>query len=105
MADPDSAFAGVYVSFPSAKDPTFADRFPGRSTIDVITFAPYNWVSRWEQTRWKKRGADYETFKQQLASRLLEVLYRQVPAVRQRVVHAELSTPLSTRHFANYPHG
>jgi all-trans-retinol 13,14-reductase len=105
FADPDSTLPIVYISFPSAKDPAFQDRFPGRSTIDVITMAPYQWFSRWDQTRWHKRGADYDLFKEKLASRLLEVLYRHVPTVRDRVVHAELSTPLSTRHFANYAHG
>jgi all-trans-retinol 13,14-reductase len=105
FANPDSALPGVYISFPSAKDPAFSDRFPGRSTIDVITFAPYDWFSRWDHTHWQKRGADYEGFKRGLASRLLEVLYRHVPTVRDRVLHSELSTPLSTRHFANYAHG
>jgi all-trans-retinol 13,14-reductase len=33
------------------------------------------------------------------------VLYRYVPSVQYRVVHAELSTPLTTRDFTNYAHG
>ena len=43
--------------------------------------------------------------KQRVADRLLEHVYRQVPAARGHVVTAELSTPLSTRHFANYAQG
>jgi phytoene dehydrogenase-like protein len=103
--DPDAEFPGVYISFPSAKDPTFNDRFPGHSTIDVITFVPYGWFTRWEQTHWHKRGIDYETFKEEIQSRLLRMLYRYVPSVQHRVVHAELSTPLTTRDFTNYAHG
>lgn len=105
FADPASPFPAVYISFPSAKDPTFDTRFPGHSTIDVITLAPYSWFSEWEHTRWYKRGSDYDDFKHQLASRLLEVLHRHVPSTQGRVIHAELSTPLTTRHFTNYVHG
>jgi all-trans-retinol 13,14-reductase len=105
FSDPDAEFPGVYISFPSAKDPTFNDRFPGHSTIDIITFAPYEWFTRWEQTHWHKRGIDYENFKQEIQSRLLRVLYRYVPSVQHRVIHAELSTPLTTRDFTNYAHG
>jgi all-trans-retinol 13,14-reductase len=104
-SDPASPFPSVFISFPSAKDPSFEERFPRHSTIEVITFAPYDWFTRWEQTHWQKRGSEYEAFKEKLALRLLEVLYRHVPAVRGQVVHAELSTPLTTRHFANHAHG
>jgi all-trans-retinol 13,14-reductase len=97
--DLDAEFPGVYISFPSAKDPTFNDRFPGHSTIDVITFVPYGWFTRWEQTHWHKRGIDYENFKEEIQSRLLRMLYRYVPSVQHRVIHAELSTPLTTRDF------
>lgn len=105
LANHAAPFPVVYISFPSAKDPSFAERHPGRATIDVITFAPYDWFRRWEETRWKKRGPAYEALKQSLAHRLLEVVCRHLPAVRGRVVHAELSTPLSTRHFTNHHQG
>ena len=96
---------GVYISFPSAKDPDFENRCPGRATIDVIAFASYDAFSRWEKSQWKKRPAEYEALKQRLAARMLEILYRHVPQVRGKVDMYELSTPLSTRHFANQEHG
>lgn len=105
LADPDAPLPVAYLSFPSAKDPDFARRFPGKSTIEVIGVAPYDWFSRWEDTRWHKRGDDYDAFKQKLTDRLLEVLYREVPSLRDKVEHVELSTPLSTRHFAAHPKG
>ena len=95
----------VYLSFPSAKDPDFQRRYPGRSTIEAITLAPYEWFERWENTAWKKRGADYDAFKGELEARLLETLHQQVPATRGKVEICELSTPLTTRNFANHPHG
>jgi all-trans-retinol 13,14-reductase len=104
-ADPNGPFAALYISFPSAKDPDFVRRHPGHSTVEVITVAPYRWFSEWEDTRWKHRGAAYEEVKQRFTARLLEELERHVPAVRGNIEHAELSTPLTTRHFSNYQQG
>jgi all-trans-retinol 13,14-reductase len=104
-ADPTAPFPLLFVSFPSAKDPDFETRHPGRSTIEVITFANYDWFSRWENSRWHRRGDDYDGLKQQLATRLQAELERYVPAVAGKIDCAELSTPLSTRHFMNYERG
>jgi all-trans-retinol 13,14-reductase len=103
-ADPEAPMA-LYVSFPSAKDPTFESRFPGRSTVEILTFVPYEWFARWEQTRWAKRGVDYDAFKARFKERLIEALYQYVPGARGHIAWAELSTPLSTRHFVNQDHG
>jgi all-trans-retinol 13,14-reductase len=104
-ADPEQPFPCLFISFPSAKDPTFAKRYPGRATIEVITLVPYGWFERWQDTRWKRRGADYDAFKQRLAERLRGELERHVPAVRGKIEYCELSTPLTTRHFANFQRG
>jgi len=105
LEDPERDFPVVYISFPSAKDPDWERRYPGRATVDIITLAPYEWFSRWEETRWHRRGEDYEEFKQRLTDRLLEVLYRYEPQLRGKLDHCEMSTPLSTRHFVNYDRG
>lgn len=95
----------MFISSPSAKDPTFARRYPGRSTLEVVAGVPYGWFERWENTRWKHRTTEYDELKQALAAQLLEALETHVPAVRGRIDYSELSTPLSTRHFANYQSG
>ncbi|HXM45973.1 MAG TPA: NAD(P)/FAD-dependent oxidoreductase [Bryobacteraceae bacterium] len=104
-ADAEQPFPGLFISFPSAKDPEFTQRYPGRATIEVVALAPYGWFERWAETRWKRRGADYDALKQRLAERLRAELERNVPAVRGKIEYCELSTPLSTRHFANYHQG
>ncbi|MCC6849472.1 MAG: NAD(P)/FAD-dependent oxidoreductase [Deltaproteobacteria bacterium] len=103
-ADP-AAIRFAYVSFPSAKDPDFERRCPGKSTIDVMTFLPYDAFARWQDTRWRKRGAEYDAFKQAIAERLLDLLSTHVPQVRGAVEVAELSTPLSSRNFTAHAHG
>jgi all-trans-retinol 13,14-reductase len=105
ITDPAAPLPVTYLSFPSAKDPDFARRFPGRATIEVIGVAPYAWFSAWQDTSWKKRGADYDALKQQITERLLAALYNECPQLAGKVDHAELSTPLTTRHFAGHPHG
>jgi len=95
----------AYISFPSAKDPDFERRCPGRATIEVMTFLPYERFAAWEETRWHKRGEDYEVLKKAITDRLLAVLYEHVPEARGHVETAELSTPLTTRHFANHARG
>ena len=105
LKEPEAPFPVIFISFPSAKDPTFASRYPGRSTIEVVAPAPYAWFERWAGERWKRRGPGYEDLKDRFTARLLDALERHVPSTRGRVDYAELSTPLSTRHFANYPRG
>jgi all-trans-retinol 13,14-reductase len=103
--DPAAAFPVLFISFPSAKDPEFVARHPGRATLEVVTPVPYDWFSKWEGSHWKHRGADYDAFKQDLARRMQSELERYVPAVAGKVDVAELSTPLTTRHFMNYERG
>ena len=105
LADPEAPLPLVYASFPSAKDPSFQERYPGRCTIDLITLCPWDWVAKWQDTKWMKRGADYESLKKSFSDRLLEALFARLPQLRGKVAHAELSTPLTTRHFAGHPRG
>lgn len=105
LKNPDADFPLLFISFPSAKDPEFSRRHPGRATLEVVTLASYDWFSRWEDTRWKKRGSDYDEFKKKLATRLQNELEKHVPAVKGKIDYAELSTPLTTRHFMNYEGG
>lgn len=104
-ADIDAAFPVVYISFPSAKDPSWSERYPDRSTIDIITLVPFETFAPWEGTRWMKRGEEYEALKEKIAQRLMEVLFKQMPHLRDRVDHYELSTPLTTQYFVNYDKG
>lgn len=95
----------VYLSFPSAKDPDFQNRYPGRSTVEAVTLGPYEPFRSWERTSWKKRGAEYDELKASLSERLLDTLHQHAPGTRGKVEIAELSTPLTTRNFAAHPQG
>lgn len=105
MADPSKPFPVTYISFPSLKDPEWDERYPGKSTIEMITLAPYEWFAKWEDERWKHRGEEYEAYKEEYSHRLLKELYKQFPQLEGKIDYYELSTPLSTKHFVNYEHG
>lgn len=101
----DAPLPTVYLSFPSAKDPDFQRRHPGKGTVEAITMLPFAVFDRWGETRWKRRGDEYEALKEMLAARLRAELEHQIPSVVGNIAHTELSTPVTTRHFMNYGHG
>ena len=105
LKDIEQEFPVIYVSFPAAKDPDWTNRYPGKSTIDIITLLPYDIFSSWDGSKWMKRGEDYEGLKESISKRLLEKLYEQLPQVKGKITHYELGTPLSTKHFMNYSKG
>lgn len=105
LEDYTKEFPVVYISFPSAKNPVFLEKYPGRATIEIITVAKYDWFKKWENTRWKKRGEEYDALKEEFTQRLLEHLYEQEPQLRGKIDFYELSTPITTKHFCNYING
>ena len=105
LRDLEQEFPVVYISFPAAKDPDWPNRHPGRSTIEIITLVPYEAFTPWDGSRWMKRGDDYLALKEKITNRLLQVLFREFPHLQGKIEHSELSTPLSTKHFANYEKG
>ena len=105
LADPNGPFPAVYISFPSAKDPDFARRHPGKATIEIVAPAPYETFAPWAERTWGQRGDDYEALKCAYGERLLEHLYDKVPQVRGRIDYWEVSTPLSMRWFCGWERG
>ncbi|NIS35535.1 MAG: FAD-dependent oxidoreductase, partial [Actinobacteria bacterium] len=76
-----------------------------RHTGEVITFVPWQSFAAWQGTRWQRRPEGYESFKQRLSDALLDQYLEHFPRLAGHVDHAELSTPLSTSHFARSAEG
>ena len=104
MVDPDSQqpFPDapiLYCSFPSLKDP---EHDPGPEMIhtgEVVTFVPWEVFEKWQGTRWKKRGEDYDAFKKRLHESLRAQFLEAMPELEPLLVFEELSTPLTTDYF------
>jgi len=78
LADELAPLPGVFVSFPAAKDPTFAQRYPGRATIQVLAPAAYARCAPWQDAPWQQRGDAYDAWKQRWRQRLVDALERAV---------------------------
>jgi len=98
-------FPVVYISFPSAKDPTWNNRYPGTSTIEIVAPANFEHFEKWKDKQWGKRGDDYESLKEYFSERLLKELYKKLPQLEGKIDYYELSTPLSTDFFCSYKKG
>ena len=105
QSDPKGEFPVVYVSFPSAKDPSWNENHSGCATMEAITLGRWDWYKEWEEKPWKKRGESYEKFKEVMSKKILEVVYKHVPEIQNAMDYYELSTPLSVRDMAHYPKG
>ena len=92
--------AVLFCSFPSLKDPTHDPGPEQHNTGEVITFVPWDSFSQWSGTQWHRRGASYDTFKDALTTTLLEQYLAHYPGLAPLIDHVEMSTPLSTNHFA-----
>jgi all-trans-retinol 13,14-reductase len=95
----------AYISFPSAKDPDWQKNHPGTATIQVVGSFPFEFMSRWKDLQWQKRGDEYEQLKCEIQNYLLKKLLIHVPQIESAIEYMELSTPLSTRHFTQYNKG
>jgi phytoene dehydrogenase-like protein len=103
--DHHAPFPAVYISFPSAKDPSWESRYPNTATIEIVAPANFATFARWKDQPWGKRGEEYDQLKEYFTERLLECLYEKLPQLRGEVDYCELSTPLSTDFFCAYKQG
>ncbi len=95
----------IYVSFPSMKDPSYDPGKDQKHTGEVVTFVKWDAFTKWSETRFGDRPADYESFKQEITDRLLDVMRKKLPELMQYLDFSELGTPLTTQHYCNASKG
>lgn len=88
-----------YVSFPCLKDPTWESRVGKNLSVDILGLVPLEWFSQWSDSRHKRRPQEYEEFKQELARPYLENFLALFPELQGKLSVADVSTPLTTRHY------
>lgn len=101
----DSNIPLLFISFPSAKDPTFQQRYPGKSVCTVVTLANYEWFQKWEEERVLKRGDEYESIKNNLGRRMWDQVLAVYPQLADKVEYFEVGSPVTNKYYIGSARG
>eukprot|EP01084_Bolivina_argentea_P136909 241138_1 len=98
--DPLNAPSMGFLSFPSAKNPSFEFERPGKATAVILTEIPYYHFKKWENGKHDARGKDYNDLKKQIADKLIEeLLYKYYPQTRGEITKIDIGTALSAQYY------
>ena len=95
----------LFASFPSAKDPTWQERYPGKSTCAIVTFSKHEWWSDWKDDQCQRRGTTYDELKNTFAEQAWRQVVRNFPRLENKVAHMEAGSPLTHDHYINSTRG
>uniref|UniRef100_A0A8B9M9L5 All-trans-retinol 13,14-reductase n=1 Tax=Accipiter nisus TaxID=211598 RepID=A0A8B9M9L5_9AVES len=95
----------LFVTCPSAKDPTWETRHPGKSTLAIVTFTKYEWFEEWKDEQVKKRGDDYEELKKTFVDTIMQIVFKLYPRIEDRIEYISGGTPLTNQHYIASPKG
>jgi all-trans-retinol 13,14-reductase len=97
----DEDAPGLFVSFPSLKDPAHQ----GGHTAEVLALCTADAFAAWMDDDPQARGQGYAALKERIEQRLLAQFRRHWPELGAMIRFHELSTPLSQRRFVRTPLG
>ncbi|XP_037093628.1 all-trans-retinol 13,14-reductase-like [Pollicipes pollicipes] len=95
----------MFISFPSTKDPEWEKRYPGKTTMAIVTLANYDWFKQWENERCTKRGADYEGVKNTIGDKLVAQATRLFPQIRDHIDYVSFGSPVTNNFYLGAPRG
>ncbi|NXA26797.1 RETST reductase, partial [Ibidorhyncha struthersii] len=95
----------LFVTCPSAKDPTWEMRHPGKSTLAIVTFAKYEWFEEWKDKQVNKRGDDYEELKKTFVDSIMRAVFKLYPRIEDKIEYLSGGTPLTNQHYIASPKG
>ena len=89
----------LYMHHCHEKNPTYA-----KSGV-ILSYMSIDALSKWNDTKIGRRGADYERFKQEMADRLLDSVENDFPDLRDKIADYHAATPLTYRDYTSTPDG
>jgi all-trans-retinol 13,14-reductase len=95
----------LFISFPSSKDPTFNERYPGKTACTVVTLARWEWFSEWEAERVGKRGDEYNTIKMAIGKQIWNQVLAIYPQLEDKVEYFDVGSPITNKYYINAPKG
>jgi all-trans-retinol 13,14-reductase len=103
MAEPSAS--GLFVSFPSLKDPAHDPGDKQRHTAEIVAMTSWHAFARWRETTRRNRPEEYTASKTAIETNLRAQFARYFPALAPMVVACESSTPLTTSSFIGSQQG
>uniref|UniRef100_A0A3B5MHZ3 All-trans-retinol 13,14-reductase n=1 Tax=Xiphophorus couchianus TaxID=32473 RepID=A0A3B5MHZ3_9TELE len=96
----------LFVASPSAKDPSWEERSPGKSTLSLVSFVKYSWFEEWKDGKVTNRGSDYKELKQAFIDSALDVVMDVFPKItRDKIEYIDAGTPITNTHYIGAPKG
>jgi all-trans-retinol 13,14-reductase len=89
----------MFITPAISKSEKYADSAIALSYMDI------NEVAKWKDTKYLKRGSDYEEFKQIRAEILLDQISKKFPGFRSHIEKVYTSTPLTFRDYVGARNG
>ncbi|XP_076990881.1 all-trans-retinol 13,14-reductase-like [Tamandua tetradactyla] len=88
-----------FITSPSSKDPTWEDRFPDRSTVEVLLPTAFEWFEEWQEEPQGKRSSDYEALKHSFVEAALSHILKLYPQLEGKVDSATGGSPLTNQFY------
>ncbi|XP_032629295.1 all-trans-retinol 13,14-reductase isoform X2 [Chelonoidis abingdonii] len=95
----------LFVTSPSSKDPTWQERYPGKSTLCILALAQYEWFEEWKEETVQKRGAEYESLKNAMVESILKTVLKLYPHLEDKIECISSGSPLTNQHYIASPKG
>ncbi|PWA17742.1 hypothetical protein CCH79_00008310 [Gambusia affinis] len=96
----------LFIASPSAKDPSWEERSPGKSTLSLVSFVKYSWFEEWKDDKVTNRGSDYKELKQAFIDSALDVVMDIFPKItKDKIAYIDAGTPITNTHYIAAPKG
>lgn len=71
----------------------------------ILSYMSVDALGKWKDTTIGHRGIDYERFKSEMAERLLNIVEKDFPGLRDKIADYHVATPLTYRDYTSTPDG
>eukprot|EP00584_Thalassiosira_punctigera_P005922 CAMPEP_0172541900 /NCGR_PEP_ID=MMETSP1067-20121228/12622_1 /TAXON_ID=265564 ORGANISM="Thalassiosira punctigera, Strain Tpunct2005C2" /NCGR_SAMPLE_ID=MMETSP1067 /ASSEMBLY_ACC=CAM_ASM_000444 /LENGTH=581 /DNA_ID=CAMNT_0013328027 /DNA_START=70 /DNA_END=1815 /DNA_ORIENTATION=- len=95
MIEDRNDLPAFFVSFSSAKDPTYKERHPGKQVALVIGACAFEDVERFKDDRVKHRSEEYVAMKEKWQELFLKVLLDKFPELEEKIDFVDCGTALT----------
>ncbi|KAK4020460.1 hypothetical protein OUZ56_002436 [Daphnia magna] len=98
-------YPSFFLSSSAAKDPSWKNRYPDRSTLSILSTAPYSAFSQWSGPSTKKRGDDYNALKNAIGQNIIEQVTTLFPKLKNAIDYVTVGSPVTIEHYLSTREG